>query len=378
MSLLDKLRGGSIEQAHDDGDVVSSVAIIPLGGGSILGLEQAGIKTVAAAELNEGWTAGVRLNRPEIPYVTDLAEWEEWAETLREDQPTVVHGIPPCQGFSGMSRTSAADNAKNQWLLHATRAAMVIKPEYVIFENIPRALSIGKSVVNEMVDIARRNAFTVSIHRHNVMDFGVGQRRKRVLFVMEQKGKEHPWPSHPTSKSPTVWEALSDLDEIEPQEDPTEVAYADEAHNSYQQELRNPDGFTWNHDLTTVPERFSSVPVGKQWLAMPEEEMTEKERGRIKDGRIFNACELARIHPDRVAGTITGARRFIHPYRQRLLSTREASRLMSYPDSWKWAKEKEWQQFAAGVCPPVMRHYGEMIQHFEAGRTVTPPEGRLW
>lgn len=384
MGLIDRLKGAPAESVgvlDDDDERLKSVAIIPLGGGSIIGMEQAGIDTVAAAELNDAWPANVQLNRPKIPYVTELEEWTAWAESMREERPVLVHGIPPCQGFSGMSRTSGADNAKNQWLLHATRAATIIQPDFVMFENIPRALSLGRSVVNEMVEIARKGGYTVSVHRHDVQHFGVSQRRKRVLFIMEPKGKERAWPSHPHVEAPTAWEVISDLNEMEPLqelESGTPFVYASEAENEVQASLRNPEGYTFSHDLSPLPERYALVPQGKPWFAMPDEEMTDKERSRIEEGRLYNACETFRLHPEHVAGTITGARRFMHPYEERIISTREASRLMHYPDAWQWAKVKEWQQFAAGVCPPVFKWYGEVIQAMVSDKPLPVAEGRLF
>jgi DNA (cytosine-5)-methyltransferase 1 len=357
----------------------------------IAGFEKAGIPTLAAAELNEAWTASPKLNRPDLPYVTDLSDWEAWAEEQRERDPVLVHGIPPCQGVTGASRASAADNPKNDWILHATRAAMVIQPEFVIFENIPRMLSVGRPIVNMMDDIARANGYTISIHQHDAQHFGVSQRRKRVMFVMERKGKEVTWPTHPRQKAPTVWEAISDLGEIEPRDDVivededgvkarhwAKFEYEGPPENEHQERLRNPEGFTWNHDLSKVDERFLSIPQGHQWTDMPEEEMTDKELARKQEGRLFNAMELVRLHPDAVGRTITGGRNKIHPYYARLLSQREASRLMGYPDDWRWAKHKDWQQFAAGVCPPVAQWYGECIQHFVAGTPLEAAEGRLF
>jgi DNA (cytosine-5)-methyltransferase 1 len=356
------------------------VGIIPLGGGMTIGFEQAGFQDVGVnLEVSEEWTANLRLNRPHLKHATSLDEWEEYVETLRDDPPQLVYGSPPCQGVTGASKTSSLDNPKNQWMLHFTRAAMNIGPDFVVFENIPRMLSIGRQIVNDVQEIARKNNYTMTVHHHNAEDFGICQRRKRVMFVLEKKGHEISWPSHPHLTAPTVMQTIGDLDLIEPSNEPdAEFQYVGQSQNDWQHVLRNPEGKTWNHDFVGLPDRFEHVPLGAPWMAMPEEYMTPKEIERIEEDRLYNAMELFKFHPDRVARTLTGARNKIHPLRNRIISVREASRLMAFPDEWKWAKPKDFQQFAAGVCPPICRWYGEVLQHHLSGTTLTTTEGKLF
>jgi site-specific DNA-cytosine methylase len=178
-------------------------------------------------------------------------------------------------------------------------------------------------------------------------------------------------------------ECIGDLMDMEPSEDPFDIeqptSYPEEAQNEWQAELRSDTGYTWDHDVKQLPDRFEHVKPGWAWWdSMPREMMTEKERARIDDNRLFNAFELHRLHPDRVARTITGTRNRIHPLRNRLLSVRESSRLMGFPDDWKWALPGDVQQFAAGVCPPVAQWYGEVVSHALAGTAMPVPEGRIF
>jgi len=361
---------------------MKAVGVIPLGGGMNIGLENAGWEIGDVSfEINEAWTANLRLNRPGVTtHVTSLDEWERWAEGMREKPPELVFGIPPCQGFSGASSTSSLDNPKNQYLVAAVKTALIIKPMYAIFENIPRALSIGAPLVRDLEHAARDEGYTMSVHEHHVAEFGVCQRRQRVMFVLERKGQEIPWPSHERRQAPTVMEQIGDLESVDVTEScETPVTYVDAAQNEWQAALRSEAGGTWDHDAKLLPDRFDAIPPGRAWMdGMPRELMTDKERERIDQGRLYNAFELYRLHPDRVARTLTGARNKMHPTQCRVLSVRENSRLMAYPDDWKWAVPGDVQQFAAGVCPPVAEWYGRAIMHALAGTEMPVPAGRLF
>jgi site-specific DNA-cytosine methylase len=356
--------------------------IIPLGGGMTIGLERAGWDGGdTILELSEGWTKNILLNRPQYTKaLTSLEEWERWAEEQREDPPQLVYGSPPCQGVTGASRTASADNPKNEWALHFTRTALRANPNFIMWENIPRMLTVGRPIWTAVEEMARAEGYSMTVHHHDAQEFGVCQRRKRVMFVMEKKGHEIPWPTHEAVPAPTTMEVIGDLENVETTTDCDEAVYYDqESQNEYQRELRNSTGYTWDHDRHLLPERFETVNPGTTWFdSMPRDTMTEKERARIDENRLYNAMEMFRLHPDRVARTITGSRNRMHPTLTRLLSVRECSRLMGFPDDWKWAVPGDVQQFAAGVCPPICEWYGDVMRYALTGEAMPVPEGRMF
>lgn len=361
-----------------------AVGVIPLGGGMNIGIEKAGFEVVRNFEI-EGYGANLEHNRPGVPthYATadDFSAWEQYAEQQREDPPTVVFGSPPCQGFSGMNSRSGPDSAKNNWLLHFTKAAIDMDASYALAENIPRSLSLGRRIVNEMHDMARKGGYNFAIHRHNVWDYGVSQQRRRVLFVMEKKGEEIMWPEVPQidkRDAMPLWDAISDLDVVEPTANHDDVVTLGEPLNDFQGRMRSADNTTTNHQIMTCPDRFEHVPWGHQWMAMPDEYKTEKDLKRIREGTIFNAVEPKKPHPERVGPTLTGAINLIHPYTNRFFSVREASRMMGFPDEWDWLIPRNYQQMAAGVCPVVAEHFGTVLIREVSGEGNKALEGQLF
>ncbi|MEM4434921.1 MAG: DNA cytosine methyltransferase, partial [Sulfolobales archaeon] len=70
-------------------------------------------------------------------------------------------------------------------------------------------------------------------------------------------------------------------------------------------------------------------------------------------GRLFP--NLVKLDPRRVAPTVMGSSRFIHPYEPRLLTVREQARLMSYPDDhvFMGGKEEQYNQVGESVPPAL-------------------------
>ncbi|MHA2024234.1 MAG: DNA cytosine methyltransferase, partial [Candidatus Thorarchaeota archaeon] len=64
-----------------------------------------------------------------------------------------------------------------------------------------------------------------------------------------------------------------------------------------------------------------------------------------------------RLFPDRLATSINGLSRYVHPYEHRLLSVREHARLMSYPDSYHFVGplDSQYNQVGESV-PPLVSH----------------------
>ncbi|WP_456419385.1 DNA cytosine methyltransferase [Methanocaldococcus infernus] len=64
-----------------------------------------------------------------------------------------------------------------------------------------------------------------------------------------------------------------------------------------------------------------------------------------------------RLHPKKLAPTVKGKVRFIHPYEDRLLTVREQARLMSYPDDFVFfgGREVQYNQIGESVPPCLSR-----------------------
>lgn len=115
------------------------------------------------------------------------------------DCDAVVGGFP-CQGFSVANTKRHVADTRNQLYLHFLRVVKEKQPRYFLAENVKGLLSIGGGQVLRMIlDDFASAGYSVAYNVLNAADFGVPQRRLRVLFIGTRLGEpavEFPAPTH--------------------------------------------------------------------------------------------------------------------------------------------------------------------------------------
>jgi len=107
-----------------------------------------------------------------------------------------------------------------------------------------------------------------------------------------------------------------------------------------------------NHIITRnseeVRERKSFVPQGGNWRDLPP------EKCRIK---VVLSCVYKRLDPDEPSVTVSNYRKsmIIHPLEHRGLSVREAARIQSFRDNYKFLSSLTLMQQQVGdAVPPLL------------------------
>ncbi len=96
----------------------------------------------------------------------------------------VVVGGPPCQGFSTAGWRDPNDN-RNQLFKDFVEIVKTIKPEFFVLENVLGILSMrGGDAVKEIIESFTEIGYNVNEpFRFNAEEFGVPQKRKRVVII---------------------------------------------------------------------------------------------------------------------------------------------------------------------------------------------------
>lgn len=132
--------------------------------------------------------------------IMDL-EPESWMELCgtRPGDVRIFAGGPPCQGFSTANSSRSIYDERNQLPLRYLYYAKVCKPDYVLIENVPGLVTLGKKkgdkhgpFVDWIAEAFDDAGYNMTWGIHNAADYGVPQKRERVLFLGARKGLSIP------------------------------------------------------------------------------------------------------------------------------------------------------------------------------------------
>ncbi len=218
-------------------------------GGLALGFVLAGWKPIIANDIDKNALETYRANIHENIICGDIREEVVFQSIIDAAQkakceepslPLFVLGGPPCQGFSTAGKKRSMEDERN-WLFKQYKSVLeTIRPEGFVFENVLGLLSMEQGKVFDMIyEELRTTANQLSVSKVNAVEYGVPQRRKRVVLIGNCKGDIHyTCPSPNEIQTISVKEALSDLPPLEPGEDGSFKNYLTPPTNPYQRFMR--------------------------------------------------------------------------------------------------------------------------------------------
>jgi len=348
-------------------------------GGLSEGFAQAGFFTVASVEAHQHAVETLRRNHVRgRRYPTEVicedvrlvpgARLAEICNRWGLSRPHVLMGGPPCRGFSRSNmRTRNMDNLENHLFLEFLRLVRELAPLTVVIENVADLVRFENGAVANQIRTAL-GEMGYEVHREilNAVHYGVPQRRSRVFFVGVAKGMAFSFPNGEGAGDITLWSAISDLPSLPNGHAVDEMPYRTPPLTAYQSQRRNARAsvknnlVSRNNDL--VVERYAYIPQGGNWENIP-------------DGLMWNYADRSRCHhwiyrrlpEDDPSITIMNYRKnmLIHPREDRGLSVREAARIQSFDDDYRFCGPlmHQQQQVANAVPPLLARAVGRAVRN---------------
>jgi len=362
-------------------------------GGMTLGFEQAGFDVLASVEIDPIHCATHEFNFPlcsilckDVALLTG-SEIRKNSAIGRREIDVVISGSP-CQGFSLMGKRDV-DDPRNSLIFHFHRLVLELKPKFFVMENVP-GITAGehKQLLNILISSFLEAGYQVE-EKYQVLNaahYGVPQARKRLFLIGCKKKYELPkYPQPitflPRAKAktkilkrpkkapnlpavPTVWDAIGDLPEVE---NYSELLYGDSIiaeygkSSSYASILRQID---YLDDDYSYDREFDRRILSSSWRTQHSPECMarfaatpqgEKEPiSRFYKLHPEGVCNTLRAGTDRGRGAFTSPRP-IHPQTPRCITVREAARLHSYPDWFRFHRTK-WHGFrqVGNSVPPLL------------------------
>jgi len=301
-------------------------------GGLSLGALAAGISIPIAIEKDQNAAKTFKRNHPNTTVITkDITDVS--VTSLNIENPFIIFGGPPCQGFSlSNSKTRNNENDNNQLYHQFIRFIEGLKPKWFLFENVEGIVSFNKGeTVKEIQKNFEKLGYKISYKILNASDYGVPQDRNRFILIGNNADIEFKFPDKFKQKV-SVREAIYDLPILANGQIEELLPYK-KAPSSYARQMRNgsekskQNFVSRNNDL--VLERYKHIKPGQNWKAIPDHLMQNyKNKDNCHSG-IYK-----RLDPDKPSVVISNYRKnmLIHPEQDRGLSVREAARIQSFPD----------------------------------------------
>lgn len=280
------------------------------------------------------------------------------SKTMRFPKADIVIGGPPCQGFSLLNKQRAIDPRKELWQAFMDVVERVA-PTVFVMENVPELLSSLEFL--KIRERAESLGYMTVSGILNAADFGVPQRRKRAMIIASRNGfPRMPEPTHcdPQKRQglfrqgmlpwETVGRAVYDLEE------PcgTDIMVG-----------QVPPPMDLHFGRTPTKEslaRYRCVPEGGNRFDLQKKrpDITPACWIRKKSG---GTDLFGRLWWDRPAFTIRTEffkpekGRYLHPRQNRPITHREAARLQSFSDNFKFLGTKiEVARQIGNAVPPLL------------------------
>jgi len=290
-------------------------------GGLSQGFKQAGFNKIMSVEIDNDASNTIRRNFPESHHfegrIEDLSD-TEIKKVIGDKTIHVVCGGPPCQGFSVAGLRNPHD-PRNQLFKEFVRVVNVVKPWFVVLENVPGILTmqngdVYKEILRQFGLVGYEN---MSVRILEAATFGAPQLRTRAVLIGNRFGLKNPYPEVQFSKETykSIESAMDDLKD-------------------------HPRDASINHEWTAhskkFEERISKVPPGGSLY----ETFRDAYKRQYKGVPSMTAKENH-------GGT------HIHYEKNRVLSARELARLQTFPDDFIFEgtmKRAYWQIGNAVPC----------------------------
>ena len=306
---------------------------------------------------------------------------------LGKGELSVLTGGPPCQGFSINAPERFLEDPRNALFKHYLRFIDEFEPQTLVFENVPGMLSLvdGHIFQSVLAELEKRG-YQLSAKILFAGHYGVPQERWRLIILGSQRdgAPPHPEPTHyavgranfrggrtmtyrlvPLDKmrlkpGVTVAEAISDLPRLNMGDGGEIVHYDRKAASDFARLMRNGDKETYNHVAAVLaPQnvaRLKYIKPGGSWRDIPHRLLPKgMQRARTSD----HTRRYGRLRADGLAGTIMTKcdphwGPVFLPDQDRSLTVREAARLQSFPDCYKFLGPRVAQYEQVGNAVPVL------------------------
>ncbi len=313
------------------------------------GIENAGLSIRLCVEFEHAMAETIRANRPGLPLIEDDIrnysgdDLRAKAGMSKEDEVFLLCGGPPCQAFSTAGKRKGFDDIRGNVFLKYIDLIGQVRPKYFLIENVRGLLSAsykapqgaddkrfgyavqtpkdekGTALLYALAKI-KELGYSATFTLYDAANYGVPQRRERVIILGSRDGYEIPLipPTHSENGKNGLLPWVSFEEAVK--------------------------GLTECH-AAKIPEKrlqyFRMLKAGQYWKDLPPEVQKEAmgnsyNLGGGKTG-FYRRLAWNQPSPTLVTCPTMPATELAHPVEDRALSIEEYARIQMFPDTWKFA-----------------------------------------
>lgn len=376
-------------------------------GGFSLGMQRAGFRVLAAIDFNEEAIATFKANstKDTLALCKDLTKFppDKLAAKLGVNQVDVIVGGPPCQGYSTVRQVDSANHGsrvrkdKRRYLFRVfLEYIAAFRPRVFVMENVLGIQSAAKGKFFTLVQAeARALGYRVQAQVEESWKLGVPQTRRRQLIIGVRSDIPGYFPGElgPAARTgghlaPKLWDAIGDLPEL------AAGAGEDESDYDLARRAAHVAARAGGHYLETILEvgKATKLTIHR---ARPHNDQDLRDFACLREGEHSGEAEARgvkmeflykrtcftdrykRQHREQLCSTIVAhlskdGLGFIHPTQNRSLTPREAARIQSFPDWFRFpvARTHQFRLIGNAVPPLVAEAVGEELRAFLCGEQV--------
>lgn len=329
--------------------------------------------------------------------ITNNEVLSQLKEAVGNSTVDLIIGGPPCQAYSSAGRARDFDGMKkdprNFLFEHYVKILNTYLPKFFVFENVVGILSANVNdelIINKIFTELGKNYKLADPSKleFNVAEYGVPQQRRRIIIMGVRKDlditpeelyssikKTHSLYVIKKSlkKAVTVRDAIGDLPSIPQGNKEKVMTYTNKADSDFLKWVGNESNELYDHVCRTQNPtdtvRYQEM-ARNHWTF--EELLSKRPDLRHAKQRVFGNSYVVQFW-DAPARTIIAhlckdGNQFIHPdYTQgRSISVREAARLQSFPDDFRFcgAMTQQFKQIGNAVPPLFAYHIAKSLKKF--------------
>lgn len=333
------------------------------------GLEKAGFTIRLAVEIEKDMCNTIRLNKPDLPLISDDIRNYSGADLLRkaglkQGELFLLCGGPPCQAFSTAGKRRGLDDERGNVFLKYISLIGEMKPKYFLIENVRGLLSAtynynkynqdtpapkGSALAYLLYQI-KKLGYSYSFTLYDAANYGVPQHRERVIILGCREGYKIPLipPTHNETGNEGLkpWATLRNA-------------------------IQGLTTCTAGKIPTKRQKFYHHLSAGQNWKNLPSE-LQEEAMGKSYNLQGGKTGFYRRLSWDKPAPTLVTcptmpATELCHPEEIRPLSLEEYARIQMFPDTWLFAGNMSsvYKQIGNAVPVGLAEAVGRHILQFD-------------